>query len=125
MVKDSLPYRHGHNQEANDNEEDWNEKSPAEEIQLFLHGVVTDSGINRQSGQEGADDVRQVDQICKLASHRHYAKHGNKITRLIILELVQNPSPRAAYSYQDQRHKDGHLNDLQGKTRWRKTFGVG
>jgi hypothetical protein len=30
------------------------------------------AALTANPGQESADDVRQVDQICKLASHRHY-----------------------------------------------------
>ena len=71
-------------------------KSPAEEIELFLHRMISDSGINRQSGQEGADDVRQVDEIGEFASHRHYAQHRDKIARLIVPQLVQNPGQQAA-----------------------------
>src|SRR6516225_12250173 len=120
MAKNGLRNRVGDNQKAHNNEEDWNEKGLAEEIQFLLRRVVADSGIDRQSGHKRPDNVWQINEIGELAGHRHDAKHRDKIGLLTIVQLVQNPGAGTAYAYQDQRHKDGDLGNLQRETGWRK-----
>src|SRR6516225_7285928 len=124
-VQDRLPYGDRDNQEARDDEENWNEKSLPEEYQLFLRRVAGGRGIDRSSGQEGTDDVRQVDEIREHASRHHDAKHGDKVARLVIPQLVQDPGAGAADPYHYQRHEDCHFNDLHSKAGWRKTGRVG
>ena len=47
-------------------------------------------------------------------------KHRDKVARVVIAQLAQDPGAGAAYSYQDQRHEDRDLNNLQRKSGWRK-----
>src|SRR6516162_11004417 len=71
------------------------------------------------------DDVRQVDEVSEHAGHHHYGQHRDKIARLIVPQFAQDPGAAAADTYQNQRHEDGDLDDLQRKAGYRKPGGVG
>src|SRR5215471_20329532 len=64
--------------------------------------MVPDRGIDGQSGQEGANDARQIDEICEHAGHHHDAKHYDKIGLFVIAHFAEHPRAGAAHSDQDQ-----------------------
>jgi hypothetical protein len=115
LVDDALHERHGIDEEAGRDEEARYEQCLAEELQLALCRMLLDRDVDRQTRQERADDVRQVDQVCKHARHRHDGEHQDEVGVLVVLHPAQRVGTEATEPEQDQRDEDGDLRELGSK----------
>lgn len=76
--------------------------------------------VDRQSGEERADDIRQVNGSSKDTGHGHNPKHQDEIGVIVILHLLQDVRSGATQAKQNKRNKDRDLDKLQRKAGDRK-----
>ena len=111
-------------QEAGHDKEDRYEQRIAHEFQLALGRLVFHRRIDRQAGQERADDARQVDELREQRRHGENAEHQDEIGLLVVLHLPQHVGPSTAQPEQDERDEHDDFDDLDGEPRSRKAAGV-
>jgi len=59
--------------------ENRNEEGIAEELQLLFRRLVLRRGVDRQAGEECADDIWEVDGPSDEPRHSHDAKHKDEV----------------------------------------------
>ena len=69
-------------------------RAGAEELQLFFGGMLLDSRVDRQPGQECADNSRQVDEIGQQPQHRHNSQHGDEERGFMSRNLAKITAPK-------------------------------
>ena len=101
-------------QQAGDDKEARDKQGPPEELQLGPRRILLYRSIDRQPRQKRANNTRQVYFVGNGACQRHDNQHHQEMGLLVTPQLAQCIGAGATEPDQDQRHKDGNLDQLNG-----------
>ena len=76
--------------------------------------------VDCQAGQKRPDYAREVDALGEETCHCYDRKHQNEICVLVIFHFFQDVRSQATQPKQDERHKNGDLDELHHESGHRK-----